>query len=94
MRLPYILLALCLLAPAVSAQAPAAAEPGTRSSARSPMPAKIGKDMRAPSAGPHHLGSPYDKDNAEWIAGLEAVGWEARFSSSTCCADAESAGSR
>ena len=33
--------------------------------------------MRRMSARPHHLGSPYDKDNAEWIAGLlKQWGWQ------------------
>ena len=33
-----------------------------------PDAAKIGEYMRRMSARPHHPGSPYDKDNAEWIA--------------------------
>ncbi len=33
--------------------------------------------MRRLSARPHHLGSPYGKDNAEWIAGLlKQWGWQ------------------
>ena len=31
------------------------------------MPANIRENMRRLSARPHHVGSPYDKDNAEWI---------------------------
>ena len=30
-------------------------------------PANIRENMRRLSARPHHVGSPYDKDNAEWI---------------------------
>ena len=42
-----------------------------------PDAAKIGEYMRRMSARPHHLGSPYDKDNAEWIAGLlKQWGWQ------------------
>ena len=41
------------------------------------MPLKIGEYMQRMSARPHHLGSPYDKDNAEWIAGLlKQWGWQ------------------
>ena len=31
------------------------------------MPDNIRENMRRLSARPHHVGSPYDKDNAEWI---------------------------
>src|SRR6266853_6649061 len=43
-----------------------------------PDPANLREYMRRLSARPHHVGSPYDKDNAEWILarfkewGLEA----------------------
>jgi N-acetylated-alpha-linked acidic dipeptidase len=33
-----------------------------------PDPAKMREYMRRLSARPHHVGSPYDKDNAEWLA--------------------------
>ena len=33
-----------------------------------PDPAALREYMRRLSARPHHVGSPYDKDNAEWIA--------------------------
>ena len=40
----------------------------------------IGDYMRRLSARPHHLGSPYDKDNAEWIlAKFKEWGWDARI---------------
>ena len=32
-----------------------------------PDPANLREDMRRLSAHPHHVGSAYDKDNAEWI---------------------------
>jgi N-acetylated-alpha-linked acidic dipeptidase len=32
-----------------------------------PDPANLREDMRRLSARPHHVGSAYDKDNAEWI---------------------------
>ncbi len=32
-----------------------------------PDPANLREYMRRLSAHPHHVGSPYDKDNAEWI---------------------------
>src|ERR1700755_2497919 len=32
-----------------------------------PDPTNVREDMRRLSARPHHVGSPYDKDNAEWI---------------------------
>ena len=40
----------------------------------------IGDYMKRMSARPHHLGSPYDKDNAEWILSkFKQWGWEARL---------------
>jgi N-acetylated-alpha-linked acidic dipeptidase len=40
----------------------------------------IGDYMRRLSARPHHLGSAYDKDNAEWIlAKFKEWGWDARI---------------
>src|SRR5262245_33633911 len=42
--------------------------------------ANIGEYMRVLSARPHHLGSPYDKQNAEWIlAHFKEWGWDARI---------------
>src|SRR5665213_218990 len=32
-----------------------------------PSPARMRADMKLLSARPHHVGSPYDKQNAEWI---------------------------
>ena len=40
----------------------------------------IGEYMKRMSARPHHLGSAYDKDNAEWIlARFKEWGWDARI---------------
>lgn len=40
----------------------------------------IGEYLKRMSARPHHLGSPYDKDNAEWIlAKFTEWGWDARM---------------
>jgi N-acetylated-alpha-linked acidic dipeptidase len=33
-----------------------------------PQPERLRENMRRLTARPHHVGSPYDKDNAEWIA--------------------------
>jgi hypothetical protein len=40
----------------------------------------IGDYIKRMSARPHHLGSPYDKDNAEWILSkFKEWGWDARI---------------
>ncbi len=45
-----------------------------------PKPENLREYMRRLSARPHHLGSPYDKDNAEWILGkFKEWGWEAQI---------------
>jgi len=43
--------------------------------------AKLMRDyMQRLSARPHHVGSPYDKQNAEWIlAQLQSWGWDAKI---------------
>jgi len=39
---------------------------------------RLRENMRRLSARPHHVGSPYDKDNAEWIAAqLKSFGLDA-----------------
>ncbi len=44
------------------------------------VPANIRESMRRLSARPHHVGSPYDKDNAEWIlARFREWGWDAEI---------------
>jgi N-acetylated-alpha-linked acidic dipeptidase len=43
-----------------------------------PEPNRLREDMRRLSARPHHVGSPYDRDNAEWIlAQLKSWGLDA-----------------
>ncbi len=45
-----------------------------------PDPSRMREAMRRLSARPHHLGSPYGKDNAEWLkAQFESYGWDARI---------------
>jgi N-acetylated-alpha-linked acidic dipeptidase len=44
-----------------------------------PEPDRIRENMRRLSARPHHVGSPYDKDNAEWlVAQLKSYGLDAK----------------
>jgi|SRR4051812_12918997 N-acetylated-alpha-linked acidic dipeptidase len=45
-----------------------------------PEPANIKENMRRLSARPHHVGSPYDKDNAEWLLSkYKEFGWDAQI---------------
>ena len=45
-----------------------------------PDPVNLREYMRRLSARPHHVGSPYDKDNAEWIlAHFKEWGWDAHI---------------
>ncbi|HEX3534577.1 MAG TPA: M28 family peptidase, partial [Gemmatimonadaceae bacterium] len=45
-----------------------------------PDPGRMREAMRRLSARPHHVGSPYDKDNAEWILGqFKSYGWDAHI---------------
>jgi N-acetylated-alpha-linked acidic dipeptidase len=45
-----------------------------------PEPARMREAMRRLSARPHHLGSPYGKDNAEWmVAQFKSYGWDAKL---------------
>ncbi len=45
-----------------------------------PDPVNLRENMRRLSARPHHVGSPYDKDNAEWIlARFKEWGWDAHI---------------
>jgi len=45
-----------------------------------PEPERLRENMRRLSARPHHVGSPYDKDNAEWIAAqLKSWGLDAQI---------------
>jgi N-acetylated-alpha-linked acidic dipeptidase len=45
-----------------------------------PDPARMRESMRRLSARPHHVGSPYDKDNAEWLLDqFRSYGWDAHI---------------
>jgi N-acetylated-alpha-linked acidic dipeptidase len=45
-----------------------------------PDPARLRSDMKLLSARPHHVGSPYDKQNAEWILQqFKDAGWDAHI---------------
>src|SRR5262245_32743159 len=45
-----------------------------------PQAKNIGASMERLSARPHHVGSPYDKDNAEWmLARFKEWGWDAEI---------------
>jgi N-acetylated-alpha-linked acidic dipeptidase len=45
-----------------------------------PEPARMREAMRRLTAHPHHLGSPYGKDNADWLrAQFESYGWDAKI---------------
>ena len=47
-----------------------------------PDPAHMREAMRRLSARPHHVGSPYDKSNAEWLlAQFKSYGWDAHIES-------------
>src|SRR3954469_20455765 len=44
------------------------------------VPNNIRENMRRLSARPHHVGSPYDKDNAEWLLSkFKEYGWDAHI---------------
>jgi len=95
MRLPVIRLsfaAVCLFAlsayavdadPTLRGYTPAdsATEIGWEQKLRAiPEPDRIRENMRRLSARPHHVGSPYDKDNAEWLlTQLKSYGLDARI---------------
>src|SRR3954454_7689657 len=47
-----------------------------------PAPENLRNYMQRLTAQPHHVGSPYDKDNAEWIlARFKEWGWDAHIES-------------
>src|SRR5450755_5113754 len=47
-----------------------------------PEPRNMRDYMQRLSARPHHVGSPYDKDNAEWmLAKFKEWGWDAKIES-------------
>jgi N-acetylated-alpha-linked acidic dipeptidase len=45
-----------------------------------PNPARMRADLKLMTAHPHHVGSPYDKQNAEWILQqFKEAGWDAHI---------------
>jgi len=77
------LLLFCVAAVAIALSLPLAAQnaPGWDAKFRAIPDAKnIGEYMKRMSARPHHLGSAYDKDNAEWILSkFKEWGWDAKM---------------
>jgi N-acetylated-alpha-linked acidic dipeptidase len=68
-------IAIVLWSVAPSAQSP---KPWDETFRSLPQPDNIKASMQRLSARPHHVGSPYDKDNAEWIqARFKEWGWDA-----------------
>ena len=69
--------------PQAAAQSQAVQPPATDVTFRGLIEAKnIGEYMRLMAARPHHLGSPYGKQNADWIlAKFKEWGWDARIES-------------
>src|SRR5471030_2323054 len=61
--------------------APAPASPDWEATFRAlPQPSNIKETMRRMSARRHHVGSPYDKDNAEWLRDrFKEFGWDAQI---------------
>ncbi len=82
-RLPTGLLALLI----VLSASPYAQSPSTAWDVRFreiPQPDNIKAYMQRMSARPHHVGSPYDKDNAEWLrAQFASWGWNAQIETFT-----------
>ncbi|WP_295990082.1 transferrin receptor-like dimerization domain-containing protein [Rugamonas sp.] len=74
-------LLLAATAPTRAETAPASTSPDWEAIFRAlPQPANIKETMRRMSARPHHVGSPYDKDNAEWLRDrFKEFGWDAQI---------------
>ncbi|HEY2153796.1 MAG TPA: transferrin receptor-like dimerization domain-containing protein [Vicinamibacterales bacterium] len=79
-RRPAVLLAIGILSVLVATPR---AQPAASWDARFrelPQAANIRASMERMSARPHHVGSPYDKDNAEWLlARFKEFGWDAEI---------------
>src|SRR5471030_3081814 len=80
-RRPGVLLAIGIFMMLVAAPL---AQPGSTSwdakFRELPQASNIRAAMERLSARPHHVGSPYDKDNAEWLlARFKEVGWDAQI---------------
>ena len=77
MRTAYALVAVVALSLPLAAQNAPAWDAKFRAI---PDAKNIGDYIKRMSARPHHLGSPYDKDNAEWILSkFKEWGWDARI---------------
>jgi N-acetylated-alpha-linked acidic dipeptidase len=78
--LALFLIVVLTSSPLLQAQTPAASDSWEAKFRAIPQPANIKEYMRRLSARPHHLGSPYDKDNAEWLlAKFKEFGWDAQI---------------
>lgn len=78
------LLIILILSAGLSAQSPekTTAQNWEEKFREIPEPSKLREYMERLSARPHHLGSAYDKENAEWIlAKFKEWGWDARIES-------------
>jgi N-acetylated-alpha-linked acidic dipeptidase len=76
-RVPRLTLILVLATLAASPSAQTSSKSWDASFRTLVQPSNIRGYMQRLSARPHHLGSPYDKDNAEWIlAKFKEWGWE------------------
>jgi N-acetylated-alpha-linked acidic dipeptidase len=80
-RLPVVIAAaLIALSVAPRAQTPSTSGSWEAKFREIPQPDNIKRTMQRLSARPHHVGSPYDKDNAEWLrAQFESFGWDAKI---------------
>jgi N-acetylated-alpha-linked acidic dipeptidase len=88
MRTAILAIALTLATATAIAQSPATSASSASSALSSwdekfralPQPANIRTYMQRLSARPHHVGSAYTKDNAEWmLAQFKAWGWDAKI---------------
>jgi N-acetylated-alpha-linked acidic dipeptidase len=76
----FVALALVLLVSAAFRPAAQSARPWDEQLRDIPDATAIGGYMKRLSARPHHVGSAYDKDNAEWmLAKFREWGWDARI---------------
>ena len=82
-RRPGVLLAIGLFTMLVAAPLAQPGSTGWDAKFRElPQPSNIRASMERMSARPHHVGSPYDKDNAEWLlARFKEWGWDAQIES-------------
>jgi N-acetylated-alpha-linked acidic dipeptidase len=77
-RIVSSLALLLLLLPAVPQAVQTPADKWEEVFRAQPSPGNIREYVRHMSARPHHVGSPYDKENAEWLlARFKEWGWDA-----------------